>query len=141
MAKQTGQPSPAEATTDAPTSESIVIQELRGVIETQKGLIGILSKQMDTLLNQPRVVETAGDKPKTTVEVIQINMDGKKYFCTTQEEQRVFDVNHPGSVTESFTIELEGYIAKKYLDNPDNARHFKAAEPTVEPTEGEKHDS
>lgn len=62
---------------------------------------------------------------KKIVEVIQINMGKNRYFCKNSQEQEIFDENHPGAKTESFTIELPDYIAKKYLDNPDNKKQFE----------------
>jgi hypothetical protein len=123
MAKQTGQPSPPEGTTDAP---NLVVEELKGIIAQKDGLIEVLSKQIDNLVkaltaspSQPEVV------PKTTMEVIQINAGGKKYFCKTPEEQAIFDRNNPGVITETFKIEMEKHIAQKYFDDPENKKAFE----------------
>lgn len=125
MAK-TGQPSPPNGTTDAPT-ENLVITELKGVIKQKDGLIEVLSKQVDSLVKAlvSRPVGEPEDVPKTTMELVQINAGGKSYYCTTPQEQEIFNRNHPGVVTETFHIELEKHTARKYLDDPENKKAFE----------------
>jgi hypothetical protein len=60
-----------------------------------------------------------------TIRVIQINAGSKKYFCKTTQEQRVFLENNPNAKTESFTIDLPDFIAKKYLNDAENKKQFQ----------------
>lgn len=66
------------------------------------------------------------EKPEM-VEVIQINLGKKRYFCKTPKEQSVFDEIHLPSKEkyESYKIELPDYIAKDYLDNSENKKAFE----------------
>lgn len=59
------------------------------------------------------------------VDVIQINVGNKRYFCKTEEEQVIFSENNPNAKTETFRIELPDFIAKKYLNEPSNKEQFK----------------
>lgn len=73
--------------------------------------------------------------------LIQINACGKEYFCLTPEEKQIFFENNPGARntekynketekmekkknSESFHIELPDYVAKGYLNKPDNQKQF-----------------
>jgi len=138
MAKESGQATPPKGTSDAPTEkEDFVITELKGVIEQQKGLIEVLSNQLDVmgkaLTSRPSGPE---DAPKTTMEIIQINAGGRKYFCKTPEEQVIFKKNHPGLTTETFTHEMPIHIAKGCLNQPQNKGQFEEQSPIRRSVEG-----
>lgn len=103
------------------SNESTVIKELKEIIEQQKGIIAALSRQIDQL-NKTEIVEQ--QTPQTT-KVTQINMDGKRYFCSKPEEQEVFRKNYPNAKTESFEIEMQPHIAKRYMEDPENKKAFE----------------
>lgn len=63
-------------------------------------------------------------KPEPTTRVIQINAEGKRYFCSTPEEQQIFTENNPDVKTESFNLELPISTADKYLNDPENKKQF-----------------
>lgn len=58
-------------------------------------------EEMDALRNQIQLLQIiatqTSEAPPRVVnkEVIQINMDGKKYFCETAEQKAIFFENHP----------------------------------------------
>ena len=104
--------------------ESIVISELRGIIDQQKNLIEIMSKQIDSLLKSAKE-EKPVEVKKATKEVIQINLKGKKHFCATPQEKDIFVRAHPGKI-ESFNIELPDYVADEYLKR--DKEHFEEKE-------------
>ena len=60
--------------------------------------------------------------------VIQINANGKTYFCETSQEQHVFSENNPDVKTETFHIELEDSTARRYLNDPENKKQFTKRE-------------
>jgi hypothetical protein len=61
-------------------------------------------------------------------DVIQINAKGRKYFCTTRQEQEAFAANNPNVEMEIFNIELSAAAAKKYLNDPENKKQFTVPE-------------
>ena len=60
-------------------------------------------EEMDALRSQIQLLQIIATQaseapPKvTTKDVMQINMDGKQYFCETAEEKAIFFKNHPES--------------------------------------------
>lgn len=57
---------------------------------------------------------------------------GRSYFCRTPDEQLIFNENNPGADTETFTIEVQEAVAKKYLEDPDNKAQFEKKAPVEE---------
>ena len=58
------------------------------------------------------------------VKITQVNAHGKEYFCIDAQEEIIFMENHPGAKTETFKIELPASVADKYLNDPENKKHF-----------------
>lgn len=56
--------------------------------------------------------------------IIQINANGKKYFCSTAQEQQIFTENNPGVRTETFNLEMPTAIANGRLNAPGNKEQF-----------------
>jgi hypothetical protein len=83
-------------------------------LESRLGLLEIIAKKGGTQ------AEPVQEKKK----IIQINAQGKKYFCANQEEQRIFEENKPGVKTESFEVELPVFVADRYLNDPENKKQF-----------------
>ena len=80
------------------TPESINARKIAEIEERHK-------EEMDALKNQVHLLEIIARKqvPGTQLEsqlapmkkIIQINAEGKKYFCETAQEQQIFFKNHP----------------------------------------------
>ena len=66
-----------------------------------------------------------------TKKVVQINANGKSYFCTTNQEQQIFSENNPDVETETFTLELPVAVANGYLNDPENKKQFTKQEQGV----------
>jgi len=76
------------------TNEEINARRIREIEQKHK-------EEMDALRNQIQLLQIiatqASEAPPKVVnkEVVQINLDGKKYFCETMEQKAVFFKNHP----------------------------------------------
>ena len=92
-------------------------------IEKLKGALGI-KEQETTEQMYARMQREIGTRPGY-MKVTQINMGNRKYFCETDEQERIFGETNKGAVTESFTIELPIPVARKYLDDPENKKAFE----------------
>lgn len=76
------------------TPEVINARRIEEIERKHKEEMDALRTQIDLL----KIIATqASEAPPKVVnkEVIQINMDGKKYFCETAEEKAMFFKNHP----------------------------------------------
>ena len=118
------------------------IENLKEKFELLKGqvqLLEALSKQPAApILDEPALKLTRliqiNTKPKMKTRMVNnqpvtsVSEPGKKYYCKTSEEQQIFVENNPGVETESFTIEVQDYVAKEYLENPDNVAQFTRKE-------------
>lgn len=107
----------AGASIETPPAPTDKIQEKLNDLENRVQLLEIIAKKQASE-TQP---EPQQDKPK---KIIQINAKGKKYFCETPQEQRIFSENNPGVKTETFNIEMPILIANERLNAPGNKKQF-----------------
>jgi len=63
--------------------------------------------------------------------VIQINANGRKYICITQEQLHIFKENNPGVKMETYTIEMPDHIIDKYMNDPENKKQLTKKEETI----------
>lgn len=96
------------------------VQERLGSIEGRLDLLEVIIKKAMSDI-QPKEEPEEREKMR---KVIQINAKGKKYFCMTSSQERIFAENNPGVETESFHLELLESIAEKYLNDPENKKQF-----------------
>lgn len=101
------------------------IQEKLRSLENRIEMLEILAKKQTQENSESQEMETRLKK------VIQINADGKRFFCTTPQEQQIFIENNPGVRMETFNIELLEYTANEYLNDPENKKQFERQGVTV----------
>ena len=76
------------------TPESINARKIAEIERKHKEEMDALRTQIDLL--KIIATQTAEAPPKVVnKEIIQINLDGKKYFCETAEQKAIFFQNHP----------------------------------------------
>jgi len=76
------------------TNEDINARRIREIEQKHKEEMDALKTQIQLL----QIIAKQGSEAPSKVlnkEVIQINMDGKKYFCESSEEKAIFFKNHP----------------------------------------------
>ncbi|MBN2591632.1 MAG: hypothetical protein JXA96_17330 [Sedimentisphaerales bacterium] len=95
-------------------------------VEKLKNALGIKEQETPEQMYE-RMQREIGTRPGY-MKVIQINMGKNKYFCETEEQERIFTEKHSGMKTESFKIELPVSSARKYLDDPVNKAAFERKE-------------
>jgi len=96
------------------TPESINAKRIAEIELKHKEEIDALKSQMQLLeIIARKSLEASPAEEETTKKVIQINVDGKRYFCETQAEKQTFFANHPE--------------AKKYKCNDCGERFDKPA--------------
>jgi hypothetical protein len=118
----------------AESNRAFVIQAKDSLIEQQRQVIESLTTLVENMRTAPVAVAEPEGELKT-VQVIQINANGKKYFCTTDQEERAFYKNNPGAVSETHKIGLPRDVAEKYLDDPENQKAFRpSADGSSKPT-------
>lgn len=93
------------------------MQEKLENLENRVQLLEIIAKKA--------AVETQPTPQEEEKKVIQINANGKKYFCTTQQEQRIFEENNPNAKKETFEVQLPVFVADEYLNDPKNKEQFR----------------
>ena len=98
---------------------NMVLLEMAKILERNTAVLAKIESQLGT---DDDVVK------QKTIDVIQINVGKKRYFCKTQEEQAIFAWNNPGAVTETFKLELPDFIANDYLNDPENKKAFEKKE-------------
>ena len=81
-------------------------------------LLEIIAKKTGT-------AEPEQDRPR---KVIQINANGKKYICETDEEVVIFRENNPGAAIETYNLELPDHVIQGYLNDPENKKQFTRKE-------------
>jgi len=101
-------------------SEVEMLKERFEFLKSKVDLLEILAKNTKAPPQQENVLPPVK-------KVIQINTkDGKTYFCSTPEQQQIFEENYPGAKAESFNIELAAGTADKYLE--ESKKHFTKKE-------------
>lgn len=106
------------------------VEMLEEKFEFLKGKVDLLEilvkkqSELTTVMAQKQPEESSVPPVK---KVIQINTkDGKEYFCSTAQEQEIFEENYPGAKAESFNVELARETADKYLN--ESKKHFTKKE-------------
>jgi DNA-directed RNA polymerase subunit RPC12/RpoP len=77
------------------TPESINARKIDEIERRHKEEIDALKTQMQLLQIIATKVSEAPPEQEATKKIIQINTDGKSYFCETPEEKHIFFENHP----------------------------------------------
>jgi hypothetical protein len=95
-------------------------------IDRVKERVTILEGQVELLLMllKQGTPTPEAEVRQETKKLVQINARGKKYFCTTAQEQEMFTANNPDVPVEIFNIELPVPTADKYLNDAENKKQF-----------------
>lgn len=88
--------------------------------ETQKQEM----KKVIQINTKPKLSKPLHDNKGNLTKGVEVIEHGKKYYCTTPQEQKIFTENNPDVETESFNIELSVADANKYLNDPENKKEF-----------------
>lgn len=108
------------------SNEEINAKKIKEIQENFQEKFDELENRMKLLeiIVTKQTSETQPEPQQEVMKVIQINANDKSYFCTTAQEQQIFDENNPGAKTETFNIELSIPIANERLNNPENKKQF-----------------
>lgn len=100
--------------------ENEVVETINKIIEKQEDL----ENRISLLEIIAKKTEVPSESQQTTKKVIQINANGKTYFCETPVEQNIFAENNPGVTMETFNLDMPTFIADKHLNDPENKKQF-----------------
>lgn len=120
------------ATTKTPNETiAILTEKIKKLEESQERERKVVMPNRVELIQintKPEIAPAKYGKKHELIANAKVVTPGKKYYCMTGREKQIFKDNHPDEEIEAFNIELPGYLADKYLNEPENKRQFARKE-------------
>jgi len=118
--EKTGLAEAQTRTTSAPKTMYKEIEEIEDVARGHVKVIEILVYEFDRM--EEVIDEFTG---QSTGKERKVEKSRGPYWCQTKEQEIIFKENNFGVRIETFNIQLLKSTAIKYLNSPENMKHFK----------------